>query len=378
MSSVASTLTGPEADLLRAVVPDHLRVELRSGGGMAGLEPAIRACEALGARLEAAVFLGDDPARELEHFQDALQGVPVARFLVFREGSKCSDGDLVRAARARLGTAHPGARFFGGTNLYFAELNRTRPDPHDLDGLVFTITPQVHDGDDMSVMENVRVQEDAVRTALSFAGDGRQVVVSPITLKPRFNPFANRPLVADPTALPLPVDSRQASLFAAAWTVGSMKALIEGGAAAVTYYETVGWRGLIESAARSPAPDLFPSDPGMIFPVYWVFRDLAGWRDGTVLSCESSEPETVTALALRRQDRTRVLVANLTPASQNALLVLANGADGEATVSPIDRDSYDPVPPTPSTARRRTVQEVVRAGRLRLSLQPYAVACVDI
>lgn len=378
ISSVAATLTQREAELLRAAAPDHLRVEVRSGDGIAALEPAVRACEALGTRLEAALFLGDDSASELERLRKALEGVPVARFLVFREGSKCSDAEPVRAARARLSLAHPGARFLGGTNLYLAELNRTRPDPHGLDGFVFTVTPQVHDGDDMSVMENVRVQADAVRTARSFAGEGHEVAVSPITLKPRFNPFANRPLAADPTALPLPVDSRQASLFAAAWTVGSLKALIEGGAAAVTYYETVGWRGLIESATGSPSPEIFPTDPGMIFPVYWVFRDLAGWKDGTVLSCESSEPETVTALALRRKDRTRVLVANLTRESQNALVVLSNAVDGAGTITPIDRESYDPVPPNVSSARRTIAHGLIRAGRLGLLLHPYAVACVDV
>jgi hypothetical protein len=306
----------------------------------------------------------------------ALQGAPVGRFLVFREGSRCSDGNLVHAARARLARSHPQARFFGGTNLYFAELNRTRPDPEDMDGLVFTITPQVHDGDDMSVMENVQVQDDAVRSALPLAGEGREVAVSPVTLKPRFNPFANRPLAVDPSHLPLPVDPRQASLFAAAWTVGSLKSLIEGGASAITYFETVGWRGLIESEAGSPAPALFPSQPGMVFPVYWVFRDLNGWRGASVLACDSSDPQRVAGLALRHKGRTRVLVTNLTRDRQEPSLLL-NMFDDEVTVSLVDRGSYDLIPSDAAAARRRVSKDSLRAGRLKLSLNPYAVACVD-
>ena len=376
MSSVSSTLTMREAELLRAVAPDHLRVELRAVDGADSLTSAVAACHLLGTRLEVAVFLGEDPAADLEPMAAALRGAPVERFLVFREGSKCSDGHLVQTARARLAQGHPRARFFGGTNLYFAELNRTRPDPQGMDGLVFTITPQVHDGDDMSLMENFRVQEDAVRTALSFAGAGRAVAVSPVTLKARFNPFANRPLAVDPTQLPLPVDPRQAALFGAAWTVGSVKSLIEGGVGAVTYYETIGWRGLIETASGSAVPARFPSQPGMIFPVYWVFRDLSGWRSATVLSCESSDPQQVTGLALRHQGRTRVLLANLTPDPQE--VALTPGSLGEeATVSLIDRGSYDVAHSDVASLRRTTPPVSMRAPRPRLTLNPYAVACVD-
>ena len=35
------------------------------------------------------------------------------------------------------------------------------------------------------------------------------------------------------------------SLFAAAWTVGSLAGLAEAGVASITYYETVGWRGIM-------------------------------------------------------------------------------------------------------------------------------------
>jgi len=376
MSSVSSTLTRREVELLREVAPDHLRVELRPGDITGDLTSAVAACNLLGTRLEVALFLREDPTVDLRDLEVALRGAPVERFLVFQEGSTCSDGTLVQAARACLARTHSRARFLGGTNLYFAELNRTRPDPEEMDGLVFTITPQVHDSDDISLMENFRVQEDAVRTARSFAGDGREVAVSPVTLKARFNPFANRQLAVDPTQLPLPVDARQASLFGAAWTVGSLKSLIEGGAGAVTYYETTGWRGLIETESGPPLPARFPSQPGMIFPVYWVFRDLNGWRSATVLSCESSEPQQVTGLALRHHGRTRVLVANLTPDPQNVVLMPSSLGD-EVTVSLIDRGSYDVVPSDLASARRTTSRVSTRATRLRLSLNPYAVACID-
>src|SRR5207247_2313511 len=114
---------------------------------------AASACRRLGTSLEVGLFLSGNSSAELDRLQAVLRDIPVSRFLVFREGSACSDAALVRAARARLASGHPHARFFAGTNIYFAELNRTRPDPAGTDGLTFPITPQVHDSDGMSLME---------------------------------------------------------------------------------------------------------------------------------------------------------------------------------------------------------------------------------
>ncbi|HTD48037.1 MAG TPA: hypothetical protein VK881_12295, partial [bacterium] len=87
MSSVSSTLTTREAELLRGAAPDHLRVELRSGDRAGELKSAVAACNLLGARLEVALFLREDPAADLEDLGAALRGAPVERFLVFQEGS---------------------------------------------------------------------------------------------------------------------------------------------------------------------------------------------------------------------------------------------------------------------------------------------------
>src|SRR5205807_10225816 len=138
--SVSSTLTKREVELLREAAPDHLRVELRPGDLTDNLKSAVAACNLLGTRLEVALFLREDPAVDLKDLEAALRGAPVERFLVFQEGSKCSDGTLVQAARVCLARTHSRARFLGGTNLYFAELNGTRPEPRQREGRVFTIT----------------------------------------------------------------------------------------------------------------------------------------------------------------------------------------------------------------------------------------------
>lgn len=378
VSSVAARLGAREVGLLRRVAPDHLRYELHPGepGAFDGLRAVLEDCAQLGTGLELALFLGDEPQSDLARVAPTLRGAPVRRFLIFREGQPCSDGPLVRTARMHLGADHAGAKFFGGTNLYFADVNRTRSETEGMDGLSFTITPQVHDSDEMSLMENAEVQADVLRSAQAIAGAGRAVVVSPITLKPRFNPFANRALAQDSNVLPLGVDARQASLFAAAWTLASLKRVAESGANAVTYFETVGWRGLVEIGAGAPLPRLFPSTPGMVFPVYWLFRDLAGWRGAAVLRCSSSDPRRVVSLALGKGGRMRILMANLTPERQEARLTIAS-TTREVTLRPIDAGSFETVPADPESARRNTVTAAACEGSVRLTLNPYAVICVD-
>ena len=90
---------------------------------------------------------------------------------------------------------------------------------------------------------------------------------------------------------------RQASLLGAAWTVGELSALAGAGAASVTWYETTGWRGIIETTGGSPMPDRFPSVPGQVFPMWHVFADVAQWRDGQLREVTAGDPLRVVGLA---------------------------------------------------------------------------------
>ena len=59
----------------------------------------------------------------------------------------------------------------------------------------------------------------------------------------------------------------------------------ESGVSSATYYETTGWRGVMETAQGSPLPELFPSLPGGVFPLYHVFADLTE-GEGCEILCE--------------------------------------------------------------------------------------------
>ncbi len=92
-----------------------------------------------------------------------------------------------RRGASGAGGSAIGIPFGGGTDLNFAELNRSRPDVTAMDAIAFPINPQVHAADEDSMVETAEGVRAVIRTARSFAA-GRPVVVSPISLRPRFNP----------------------------------------------------------------------------------------------------------------------------------------------------------------------------------------------
>src|SRR5260370_25862908 len=108
--------------------------------------------------------------------------------------------------------------------------------------------------------------------------------------------------------------------FGAAWTVGSIKSLAESGAASLTYYETTGWLGLMERETGSSLPDLFPSAPGMVFPLYHVFADLAEWKGGSLFACRSNRPLSVAALAVESSGSLHLLAVNLVGTEQRPVI----------------------------------------------------------
>ena len=327
MASHGGKLSPREVDLLRSLRLDHLRTDLRLAdpGYPAELARAIAAAKQLGCGLELALHLTDDAENELADLASRLDGARVDRVLVFHTNELATDPRWVALARERLREQAPNALFAGGTNANFCELNRFRPAGSPQDGIVYSINPQIHAFDELSLAENIAGQAETVRTARAYGG-GRPVVVSPVTFKQRFNAVATgeQPEPA-PGELPPQVDPRQMSLFGAGWTVGSLHRLLESGVAAATYFETTGWRGVIQGDEPPAAPERFPSRAGMVFPLYHVFADLAEWKDGQLIPSQSSDPLAVETLAMTDESGLHLLVANLTPHPQTVTIDALSG-----------------------------------------------------
>ena len=381
LASHGEPLTDDELARLKALDLSHLRVDLRlfQGNFPQELTKAADQAEALGAALEVAIHLGD-PEKELPALAQAVapRRPDVVRWLVFHKNEKSTSGRWLELAREQLASAGYGTGVFAGANAYFAEINRARPPIGTLDGVCYSINPQVHAFDDASLVESLAAQGATVQSAQAFAA-GRPVAVTPVTLKPRFNPNATGPEPEPPPGeLPPQVDVRQLSLFGAGWTLGSIKYLSESGASSVTYYETTGWRGVMERPAGSPLPDQFPSLPGAVFPMYHVFAAAAEFRGGQVLASRSSDPLAVEIFALAKDGRMRIMIANLKPNFAPVRIELPEPAR-LVRVATLSADNAEAAMREPERFRQEPGRLVETTGELlELSLAPYGLAQVDI
>jgi hypothetical protein len=372
-------LTDTQIARLKALAPAHLRLDLRFEQPDLELRLRQAAAEAaaVGAGLEIALFLTGDATAELLAFRTLLDRVrpPVSRWLVFHQREKTTRGQWIQLARQALGPWAEQVPVGAGTDAFFTELNRNRPPVDVADFVNYSLNATVHAVDNTSVTETLSTQGATVRSARAFAG-GLPVVVSPVTFRMRFNPNATGPQPKAPAGeLPPQVDARQMSLYGAGWTLGSVKYLAESGAASLTYYETTGWRGVMETAAGSPVPERFASIPDGVFPMYHVFADLAEFAGGEVVASTSSDILTVDSLALRRDGRTRILLANFTPDAQSVTLA---DLHGRWSLRLLDASNAEQAMRQPEQFRLQASQTLDAAGDgLRLELPPFAVARID-
>lgn len=305
ISSEIDELTEKQLRRLQTLKLDHLRVDLTPADEhfAAKMHQAASQAEALNVSLHAGVRLGENPEERLRRLSTELEKVrpPISVWLVNE-----ADQELLQLARKYL-KPHGGDAAIGiSQDTNFVELNRARPEDEQIDVVSYGVNPQIHAIDNASIIETLPIQGDTVRSAKQFIGD-RQLIVGPITFRPQ--PIDVEPA---PGELPSNVDARQPSLFLAGWTLGSIKYLAEAGAGSATYYETVGWKGIMEADHIPPRGAAFPSNPGEVFAVYHVLRNLADFADGEIMALASSDPLSVVGTALTNGKETSLLVANLT------------------------------------------------------------------
>ena len=310
---------GPqEVSWLKALHLHHYRVDvpLHAPDWREGFFQAVAESKKLALPLEAALFFSVDATAEADAFALACrQGdVPLVALIVLHHDHKATPPDLPANVIPRLRRVLGNDVLMGGgTDAFFAELNRARPAAPQLDFLAFSINPQVHASDVLSLVENLEAQAFAVETARGFA-DSKPVTVTPVTLRRRYNPDATSEQPATPPGeLPWNVDARQPSLFAAAWTLGSLSYLAGSGAARLTYYETAGMRGVLLGNSSPALPAGFPATPGTVYPMYFVLKEILAFEPSNILPATNNQPLSCAGLVLEnRQGRRKLLLANLT------------------------------------------------------------------
>ncbi|MBN2665486.1 MAG: hypothetical protein JXR67_03185 [Bacteroidales bacterium] len=328
-SSRSYPLTPNEIKLLRSAKFDHYRIDLHlcQSGWQFKAEEFFQEALDLGYRTEFALFFDDNVHQQINNFIDwySRRHVPVANFLLYHRSCPSTPDILASEVIPLLRKINPDVKIATGTNANFAELNRNRPGETGNDCICYSIHPQEHASDNLTLIENLESQFHSVRSARNIAGN-KKIIISPINIQRRFN--ANTSFIELPwkgTQMPPQVDSRMMSLFGASWTAGSLRCLCQAGADSITYYETAGERGIFQGDTDPSWPLQFPSEKGMIFPVFHVFRFLLNNKHLSLVRCTSSRPLIADCLALSDGKQGHLLLVNYTENKQKIKLECCSG-----------------------------------------------------
>jgi len=365
------------AGRLAALGVSHLRVDLDFGvaDSFERFLSLAHDVQRIGCALEVAVFLCDQPSAELRSLASSLGelGCPVSTWLIFsREGNAATSTNML-LARQILGETNRGTCFATGTNMSFVELNRGTLPIRLLDRVTFAISPQVHANDDETLRQNLAMQSVTGRAAISISG-GLPSMISTVSMKPRHF-RATPPAETESGELPRDVDVRQASLFGAAWTAGSISNILQSGASSVTYYDTIGWRGIMESSANPSDLRVFPAIRGGVYPLFHVLADVAEFGGGGSYRTSSERPGEIEIVAIRKNGRTRLLVSNLTDSPQ---VVRLNGCDSPDgfKVRTLDQSTVEKAMEAPGKFRDNW-RRIRNQPNLEMEVPPLAVRTMD-
>jgi D-apionolactonase len=353
VSGEVQNLSDLQLRRLKTLHLDHLRIDLALSKKtfVNDLHRATRQAKALGVSLHVGLNLGESPAfatllKEIKNLQPPVSywlvtgGIPTHFQMVHNHLSPVAGEAIIGVTRT--------------TN--FVDLNRARPDDKSIEAVGFAINPQIHAFDNASMVETLPIHADVVNSTRKFVGDC-PLIIGPITLAPQFVNGEDPP--GGPPAGPLPtyVDTRQVEPFTAAWTLGSIKYLVEAGAHSATYFETVGWNGIMDADDVGARPAAFPSRPGKLFPVYHLLSEIGEFSGGTVSQIDSSNTLAAVGLALRKKEHMRVLVGNLTAEPQTITL---RGLSGKAV-----------------TIHFPGAKETHATPELAITLPPYGIVRID-
>jgi hypothetical protein len=304
LSDVA--LTRQQRECLNAIAPDFVSLTIRE---LADVERRMPEALHFGRPVEVVLFAARVPPEQLVL---ALKPYAphISQVVLLVEGKRSTDEVLIDTFTPLLRKYLPKARIGSGTDAFFTELNRNPTPAASIDFLSFSVNPQCHASDLRTMTENLVAHRDVVESCRALSG-GRDVRVGPVTLKMRWNPDAIAGEKLLPGEMPSSVDARQLSLYAAGWTLGSLKHLTDSGANMVTYYEMAGWRGLIAHQDQR-WPENFDVKDDQVYPAYLMLRLLISQRGSVVLPLKSSHALRLDGMAFRADREVTVVLANYT------------------------------------------------------------------
>ena len=369
-------LTLSEVSRLKKINLSHIRIEFKEISAMdrALMISEFDQAKKLDLPVELILFLSE-PEKELDVLFSLINSteLDILRWLIFEKGKYITEKGNFLKAQKLISEFDSKAIIGGGSDADFYELN-TGLIPYDLmDFISFSLNPQVHSNDNESLIENLESLSMMVESASNLS-DGKPVIISPITLKPRFNPSAvtNEQLSTGLNNIPPEVDLRQMSLFGAGWTIGVLSRLLYSKVNSLTFFETTGWRGLMETENGSIQSNKFYSIPGGVFPLYHVFADIGEFRSGSLINSFSSDPQKIICMGMKKGNYIQLIISNLSHKKQ---YVMIHGISNKINLRWMSEDTFEKMMVFPEDFRLSEPYEITPVdSTVSLEFLPFSIA----
>jgi len=295
LESNEATLSVQDKSLLQQLPCNHLRVEARMHevSWQEGFQKRLDQVKALDLPVSLVLFMEKNSKQALNNLVYINGQINKLQEIILIDVNRSTvQPEYLDDVLTMVQNAFPGIPVGGGTDMYFTELNRSRPPAGRLDFLTFSVNPQVHAIDDLSLIENLETIPHVIESA-HIISQHKPLHVSPVTLRPRFNPVATS---NDDDAQLMKVDHRQNTLFNAVWSLGSFKHFAQSGVKKITYFQTVGAEGIM--------------DKGSKFPVFEAFQALLHYKGGQIIHTQSSHPLRFDGMILEKNGKSMLFLMN--------------------------------------------------------------------
>ncbi len=300
-STETNTLSEIALNILQKINYDYYNIEICTSADnwLKHLQNEIYIGKQLHTSLFVTLELTSDYKKEFDEFAKLIEEHKqiVKYILIIEKDQPVTSQQIIEWTENHVKKVFPSALFGMGTSTNFAELNRNRRVLTDIDFTSYAIHPQEHAFDHLSMVENMESQADTINSARQIYPHA-SICISPVTLRRRINPYAQnkkeRPCSNDQKA-----DSRQDSLWAAGWVLGSIKYIGEAGAMAITYFQTIGKQGVC-------------NNKGELYPIGSLLGMISGHKNAAVVQTTADEPLQCSSLLLQSGDINYLFLANHT------------------------------------------------------------------
>ncbi len=270
--------------------------------------------------------------------------------------------DILDAVRQ----AFPKSMIGGGMLTNFTEMNRYRPDVSKCDYVTHSLTPLVHAGDDMSVLETLEALPQIFSSTDAMAkGLPYRLGLSSIGM--RSNPYgaavAQNPAQVRRTMAK--IEPRHRGLFGSAFAVGVLAATYESNVEAICLGAPVGPFGLCYEPNDYPQAG-YDGARRAVYPLFHVVREACLMAGHPRLSI-AGIGDGVSGYGALIAGAARIMMANTTDTTKEILLGQA------ASVTILDAQSFDA-----ATASPDWLANAAQTKTEKLSLSAFSVAFIEM